>query len=113
MMIITTSTSTNNNINNNNINNNNNNNYYYYCHHCLLCANVIYYINQNVLWEFPPLRKTESRHVKNDDQFPRVRDSQSVPDTSLPLSSATNEWQGILFLKREFSRLLVVGKAFI
>ena len=40
-------------------------------------------------------------------------DSQSAVDTSLTPSSAMNEWQRVLFLKRELSRLPLVAKMFI
>ena len=43
----------------------------------------------------------------------RVWDSQSAAGTSLALFSAMNEYQRVLFLKFELSRLLLVSKVYI
>lgn len=73
---------------------------------------------------FPPLRKSVSSQVKNDDNFSLVFeianqlaiifvDSQSAGGTPLALFCAVNVWQRVIFLKREFSRLFRVSNMFI
>ena len=61
------------------------------------------------------MRKTVSQQVKNYDNFSRasVCDSQSAAGTSLALFGGMNEWQRVLFLKRELSWLFRVSKMFI
>ena len=54
-----------------------------------------YYMNWTALQGFPPMRKTVS------------------PNTPLVLFSATSEWQHVLFLRRDLSRLLLASKVFI
>ena len=51
--------------------------------------------------------------MKNYDNFSHVGDSQSAAGMLLALFNAMNEWQGVLFLIREFSRLFVVSNMFI
>lgn len=52
---------------------------------------------------------------KDHDNFAHacIWHSQSVTDTSLTSFSALNDWQPVLFLKHEWSQLLVVGKVVI
>ena len=64
---------------------------------------LIYYVN----W-------SASSHMKNYDYFfTCVWNSQLAAGTSLALFSAMNEWQRILFLKRELSGLFRVNKIFM
>ena len=63
---------------------------------------LIYYVS----WSASP-------HEKNYDFFTCVWNSQLAAGTSLALFSAMNEWQRILFLKREFSGLFRVNKIFM
>ena len=74
----------------------------------------IYYMNWGVLWGFTPLRKTVLPLVKNSDTFSRgCWDGQSAAYVSLAIFSAMNEWQRVLFFKRELSRLHRVCKVLI
>ena len=50
--------------------------------------------------------------MKNYDNFSHVGDNQSAAGMLLALFNAMNEWHGVLFLIREFSRLFVVSNMF-
>ena len=67
-----------------------------------VCLRMLYYINWSAYQGFPPLTKTK-----------REKNANQLLTLSLALFSTMNGWQRVLFLKREFSRLLLVRKMFI